>query len=138
MIRRPPRSTRTDTLFPYTTLFRSLTGAPYRVGNTTSEQLDIQGAVQDFTYTGVIREYPDGIPDHLRMTVKPPDYEKYSRTYANKTSYGDWGLHRGRRMYRVALAWRGMADTESPMTGRMNGLRQTLAHTKGGTDNGVS
>src|SRR3546814_1656593 len=28
MIRRPPRSTRTDTLFPYTTLFRSL-GACY-------------------------------------------------------------------------------------------------------------
>src|SRR3546814_13584004 len=26
MIRRPPRSTRTDTLFPYTTLFRSLGG----------------------------------------------------------------------------------------------------------------
>src|SRR3546814_8934760 len=29
MIRRPPRSTRTDTLFPYTTLFRS----PYRAGH---------------------------------------------------------------------------------------------------------
>src|SRR3546814_6263585 len=28
MIRRPPRSTRTDTLFPYTTLFRSK-GTPY-------------------------------------------------------------------------------------------------------------
>src|SRR3546814_16311329 len=27
MIRRPPRSTRTDTLFPYTTLFRSRQGA---------------------------------------------------------------------------------------------------------------
>src|SRR3546814_11672785 len=27
MIRRPPRSTRTDTLFPYTTLFRSRMGA---------------------------------------------------------------------------------------------------------------
>src|SRR3546814_4261693 len=26
MIRRPPRSTRTDTLFPYTTLFRSCAG----------------------------------------------------------------------------------------------------------------
>src|SRR3546814_7578869 len=26
MIRRPPRSTRTDTLFPYTTLFRSVHG----------------------------------------------------------------------------------------------------------------
>src|SRR3546814_10476014 len=40
MIRRPPRSTRTDTLFPYTTLFRSaagaadggLCGAPERAG----------------------------------------------------------------------------------------------------------
>src|SRR3546814_5358418 len=28
MIRRPPRSTRTDTLFPYTTLFRSPNGNP--------------------------------------------------------------------------------------------------------------
>src|SRR3546814_7026813 len=28
MIRRPPRSTRTDTLFPYTTLFRSAGAAP--------------------------------------------------------------------------------------------------------------
>src|SRR3546814_12554284 len=27
-MRRPPRSTRTDTLFPYTTLFRSLDAAP--------------------------------------------------------------------------------------------------------------
>src|SRR3546814_18674679 len=35
MIRRPPRSTRTDTLFPYTTLFRSL---PLRV-----EKLDAGG-----------------------------------------------------------------------------------------------
>src|SRR3546814_14263065 len=32
MIRRPPRATRTDTLFPYTTLFRSLSGSTYRCG----------------------------------------------------------------------------------------------------------
>src|SRR3546814_3813293 len=30
MIRRPPRSTRTDTLFPYTTLFRSAVSRPAR------------------------------------------------------------------------------------------------------------
>src|SRR3546814_1213069 len=30
MIRRPPRSTRTDTLFPYTTLFRSAGDCPDR------------------------------------------------------------------------------------------------------------
>src|SRR3546814_8190614 len=33
MIRRPPRSTRTDTLFPYTTLFRSRRGLPPRAPN---------------------------------------------------------------------------------------------------------
>src|SRR3546814_5929797 len=32
MIRRPPRSTRTDTLFPYTTLFRSLWSPRRRAG----------------------------------------------------------------------------------------------------------
>src|SRR3546814_3763184 len=31
MLRRPPRSTRTDTLFPYTTLFRSLARSRSRV-----------------------------------------------------------------------------------------------------------
>src|SRR3546814_1499656 len=36
MIRRPPRSTRTDTLFPYTTLFRSaLLFSPERKGTRT-------------------------------------------------------------------------------------------------------
>src|SRR3546814_1837676 len=43
MIRRPPRSTRTDTLFPYTTLFRSVRGggekgeAWYRAGFQASK-----------------------------------------------------------------------------------------------------
>src|SRR3546814_4794350 len=44
MIRRPPRSTRTDTLFPYTTLFRSGFGARASFG--------IRG----------VRLYSDGIP----------------------------------------------------------------------------
>src|SRR3546814_1358985 len=49
MIRRPPRSTRTDTLFPYTTLFRSareiirLTGD----GDVTVAPLGNGGAVAD-------------------------------------------------------------------------------------------
>src|SRR3546814_13071455 len=39
MIRRPPRATRTDTLFPYTTLFRSL-GARVEVGEMIAPFLD--------------------------------------------------------------------------------------------------
>src|SRR3546814_1228479 len=34
MIRRPPRSTRTDPLFPYTTLFRSIAGLLGEFGQT--------------------------------------------------------------------------------------------------------
>src|SRR3546814_3147582 len=41
MIRRPPRSTRTDTLFPYTTLFRSL--APRQAARRA--ELDLPGLV---------------------------------------------------------------------------------------------
>src|SRR3546814_2634004 len=37
MIRRPPRSTRTDTLFPYTTLFRSNTAGHAAGHNPTSQ-----------------------------------------------------------------------------------------------------
>src|SRR3546814_9299347 len=40
MIRRPPRSTRTDTLFPYTTLFRSFIVGEPRVGG--DQQIDRQ------------------------------------------------------------------------------------------------
>src|SRR3546814_3017625 len=42
MIRRPPRSTRTDTLFPYTTLFRS--GYRRNLDYTMSRQLAISSA----------------------------------------------------------------------------------------------
>src|SRR3546814_8894219 len=37
MIRRPPRSTRTDTLFPYTTLFRSQCRNRHEAGGTASK-----------------------------------------------------------------------------------------------------
>src|SRR3546814_3935075 len=36
MIRRPPRSTRTDTLFPYTTLFRSVWSVKVRASDTVT------------------------------------------------------------------------------------------------------
>src|SRR3546814_1467834 len=39
LIRRPPRSTRTDTLFPYTTLFRS------QIVGTRRQRLDRRGGV---------------------------------------------------------------------------------------------
>src|SRR3546814_7493051 len=45
MIRRPPRSTRTDTLFPYTTLFRSL-------GHTFGHALEAEAGYGDVLLHG--------------------------------------------------------------------------------------
>src|SRR3546814_6773359 len=46
MIRRPPRSTRTDTLFPYTTLFRSRTHRRERGRDPTAHRGAVQAAGQ--------------------------------------------------------------------------------------------
>src|SRR3546814_21023376 len=64
MIRRPPRSTRTDTLFPYTTLFRSLvaSGTGYRPeGALKAEGQDDPpptGAAADILRCGVLCNDP--------------------------------------------------------------------------------
>src|SRR3546814_22433 len=49
MIRRPPRSTRTDTLFPYTTLFRSLS-AEEAAAREREERGDASGYSQTSHY----------------------------------------------------------------------------------------
>src|SRR3546814_2517991 len=43
MIRRPPRSTRTDTLFPYTTLFRSGVAAWPGLGGYSATKWALEG-----------------------------------------------------------------------------------------------
>src|SRR3546814_6751001 len=50
MIRRPPSSTRTDTLFPYTTLFRSLVGLKPTRGMVTNGKVELEG----FATNGVL------------------------------------------------------------------------------------
>src|SRR3546814_16223606 len=46
MVRRPPRSTRTDTLFPYTTLFRSQPFGHARTDATAMKLWSIEGNSQ--------------------------------------------------------------------------------------------
>src|SRR3546814_6130835 len=46
MIRRPPRSTRTDTLFPYTTLFRSRRGEHQAIALLNGDRIGAQALGQ--------------------------------------------------------------------------------------------
>src|SRR3546814_2040957 len=52
MIRRPPRSTRTDTLFPYTTLFRSESGLKRELGPKQMSMIALGGAIGTGLFLG--------------------------------------------------------------------------------------
>src|SRR3546814_14312462 len=69
MIRRPPRSTRTDTLFPYTTLFRSA-GCARRIEHPCAKRRRVGFAEIDVQHPGAIllaqrRDAPPGVVDQL-------------------------------------------------------------------------
>src|SRR3546814_2618490 len=69
MIRRPPRSTRTDTLFPYTTLFRSIEARDSRVG-------DRAGA------------HRAGFERDIEVAAVEPFIAKLGRRHANRDDFG--------------------------------------------------
>src|SRR3546814_13363038 len=60
MIRRPPRSTRTDTLFPDTTLFRSM---PFRDAHAVVGALVRQAVDQGASLVELTAAHPDLGPD---------------------------------------------------------------------------
>src|SRR3546814_13675782 len=73
MLRRPPRSTRTDTLFPYTTLFRSEIGAPggsAQAGTPDGSRpgiffINLRDTAEWPRYTLPTLAYHEGAPGHL-------------------------------------------------------------------------
>src|SRR3546814_8529647 len=66
MIRRPPRSTRTDTLFPYTTLFRSvrLGDVRLRIGNADAVE---RGQIAAHVVRAQVAVGEEGIAGHDRF-----------------------------------------------------------------------
>jgi hypothetical protein len=115
-----------------------LTGAPYRVGNTRTDNLNLDGPVQAHSFNIVFREYPDGIPEHLRMKTPPPTYETERRRFTRGQIHGDWYFHRNERNFRILMAWRGAADSHGPLTGRISEERHTAASTNWANNYAVS
>src|SRR3546814_15545508 len=67
MIRRPPRSTRTDTLFPYTTLFRSRAVAILDIADDRAEGHDVRQLLEADMALGHLA------PDRIGMLLAPLD-----------------------------------------------------------------
>src|SRR3546814_1286182 len=70
MIRRPPRSTRTDTLFPYTTLFRSLHHAGELLQRERLRQeMDVAGVAVQALAEGILGIAGDEDHPHVGMAL---------------------------------------------------------------------
>src|SRR3546814_10403618 len=99
MIRRPPRSTRTDTLVPYTTLFRSAEtgfGGRNRRGALPARQPDDRTGADDRLARGPLR-YRSG--KFVRIAARRPLTTRASGSRASR------GLRRPRN---PSARWRGL------------------------------
>ena len=91
----------------------SLAGAKYRVGNSTSDSPNTSACIQDITYTAVIKKYPEGTPDNLKIKTPPPGYTDETKNLfarivvKNPVRDGypyNWAFHNG---------YRGMPDSSN-------------------------
>src|SRR3546814_2506475 len=118
MIRRPPRSTRTDTLFPYTTLFRSLprlcvVASPFKAGeeDDIERQVDALRERRSRERDGAdpalneVRHQPPQPLRHLPVArrdaaVEQPDFE---RIWATEVDASRAGFFEAREV--VGIGW---------------------------------
>src|SRR3546814_12735904 len=83
MIRRPPRSTRTDTLFPYTTLFRSqaVPTVPQERSNRSTKPALVPSGVEICRYHYVARiadqEYDRPVGEKRRIMATMADQDQW-------------------------------------------------------------
>ncbi len=98
----------------------SMAGAPYRSGNSISTSLNENACIQDITYTAVMKKYPDGVPNNLKITTPPSGYtQEIENEFASivaKDGYSEgfngtypvsWAIHN---------AYRGMPDSGNPLS----------------------
>jgi hypothetical protein len=92
-----------------------LAGAKYRVGSSVSPKIDPDANVQDITYVAVVRRYPNGLPDGLRMPGPPPGYREHAEKFRRVVTK-DGSTWPGSYPFDVPShnAYRALPDTDNP------------------------
>src|SRR3546814_950923 len=83
MLRRPPRSTRTDTLFPYTTLFRSTGWLGFRINPFLEGELVSRGLKvlhDEAAQSGTLSEFYDRFPEYQVRDVALANFDEGDRS----------------------------------------------------------
>lgn len=90
-----------------------LTGARYRVGNCTSDAIDSSKHVQDNTWTAVVKQYPQGVPDELLIKEPPPGYtDRIHAAFAKSLVAGEKiDLKSKPWTWATFIGYRGMPDS---------------------------
>ncbi|WP_395743880.1 FAD-dependent oxidoreductase [Prosthecobacter sp.] len=93
-----------------------LTGARYRVGNCTSDAIDVKRRVQDNTWTAVVKQYSKGVPEELRIAEAPPGYtEKVHAAFVKTLVDGEKvGSQDKPWTWATFIGYRGMPDSSRP------------------------
>src|SRR3546814_18180115 len=95
MIRRPPRYTRTDTLVPYTTLFRSprllaRIAAPFFAIALPASVTQLSTPFGNYLLTGLIAQHGDG-------AVRPEEHQSEIQSLM-RISYDDYCLKKKKKL----------------------------------------
>src|SRR3546814_8502202 len=105
MIRRPPRSTRTDTLFPYTTLFRSHLGPLGRHHNRLSIGCVVLLALHKWAHVAR-RDQPDLVAksaQHTRPVMSRSEEHTSELQSLMRISYAVFCLKKKKQKKRTAI-----------------------------------
>src|SRR3546814_6483895 len=103
MIRRPPRSTRTDTLFPYTTLFRSTASIESAQGELEKKGIYFEGRGGDVPWVAVSSKTGSGIEDLLELISLMAEVQGRSEEHTSelqslmRSSYAVFCLNKNRQ-----------------------------------------
>src|SRR3546814_4414691 len=104
MIRRPPRSTRTDTLFPYTTLFRSNLDAAMQAANITGDSGTLNRQAKSAARSA-FESAKQRFFGHLLTSMKTPRSEEHTSELQSlmRISYAVFCLKKKRKMFSVLV-----------------------------------
>src|SRR3546814_5767156 len=121
MIRRPPSSTRTDTLFPCTTLFRSYRAVEFGLARQLDRHGHVAGGTDDFAAI-----LPQRVGDHVGEQEVVLDHENPQSVQASRSSrhgsafrYASSARARQRRRIWVWQPWDGVEVPDRKST-RLN------------------
>ena len=99
-----------------------LAGAGYRVGRNVVDgefsKLDEDARVQDITWVAVIKYYPGGVPDELKVKTPPPGYDDMRETFKSYVARDGFTFKKYPLKFPVDLpthhAYRGLPDSSAP------------------------